>query len=96
MGATEDQALTVHTRKNHKKKENHHHNMNKDKKQTKIKIDPSNDRCYTCYEKGHFAKYCPIRKNRHHSHVSEDNELANKIFRRKKDDLDEEYVLIST
>ena len=48
MGATEDQALTIHTRKNYKKKEkkeknkNHHHNKKKDKKQKKIKIDPFN------------------------------------------------------
>ena len=45
MGETEDQALTVHTRKNYKKKEhkeNHHHNKKKDKKQKKTKIDPSN------------------------------------------------------
>ena len=41
MGATEDHALTVHTRKNYKKKENYHHNK-KDKKQKKIKRDPSN------------------------------------------------------
>ena len=36
MGATKDQTLTVHTRRNYKnkeKKENHHHNKNKDKKQ---------------------------------------------------------------
>ena len=32
MGATEDQALTIHTRKNYKKMKNHHHNKTKDKK----------------------------------------------------------------
>ena len=44
MGATEDQALTVHTKKNYKKekKENHHQNKKKDKKQTWIKRDISN------------------------------------------------------
>ena len=45
MGATKYQALTVHTRKNYKKKEkkeNCHHNKKKDKKQNKIKRDPSN------------------------------------------------------
>ena len=42
MGANEDQALTVHTRKNFKKKENYHHNKKKDKKQMKFKKDASN------------------------------------------------------
>ena len=99
MGATEYQDLIVHTRNNFKKKEkkeNFHHNENKDKKQKKTKRDPSNVRCYTCDEKGHFARDCPIRKNRHHAHVVEDNEPTNKRFRREKDDSDEEYVLTST
>ena len=45
MGATKYQSLTVHTKKNYKKKEkkeNYHHNKKKDKKQNKIKRDPSN------------------------------------------------------
>ena len=45
MGETKDQSLTVHTRKNFKKKEkkeNFHQNKKKDKKHKKIKIDPSN------------------------------------------------------
>ena len=97
MGATEDQALTVHTRKNFKKKEkkeNFHHNK-KDKKPKKTKRDTSNVRCYTRYEKGHFARDCPIRKRRHHSHVTEDDEPTNKGFKREKVYSDEEYVLIS-
>ena len=39
MGETEDQALTVHTKKNFKKKEkkeNRHHNKKKDMKQKKL------------------------------------------------------------
>ena len=47
MGETNDQALTVHTRMNFKKKEkkeNFHHNKKKDKKQKKTKRDPSNVR----------------------------------------------------
>ena len=84
MGATKDQALTVHTRKNYKKKEkkekkeNHHHNK-KDKKQKKVKRDPSNVRCYTYDENGHFARDCPIRKKRHHAHVSKENEPKKNI-----------------
>ena len=95
MGETEDQALTVHTKKNFKK-ENFHHNKKKDKKQKKTKRDPSNVRCYTCDEKGHFARDCPIRKRRHHARVSEDDQLTNKRSRREKDGSNEEYVLIST
>ena len=33
---------------------------------------------------------------RHHAHVVEIDKPTNKIFRREKHDLDEEYVLIST
>ena len=61
-----------------------------------FKRDPSNVRCYTCDENGHFARDCPIEKKRHHAHVSEDDEPTNKRFRRENDDSDEEYVLIST
>ena len=97
MGANKDQALTVHTRKNfkNKEKENFHHNKKKDKKQKKTKRDPSNVRCYTCDEKRHFARDCPIRKKRHHAHISKDDEPTNKRFKREKDDSNEEYVLIS-
>ena len=48
MGATDDQALVVYTRKNFKKKEkkekkeNFHHNNRKDKKLKNTEIDASN------------------------------------------------------
>ena len=74
MGATEDQALTIHTMKNYKKKENYHHKKKKDKKQKKTKRDTSNVWCYTCDKKGHFARDCPIRKMRHQAHIAEDDE----------------------
>ena len=83
MGAIEDQAFTVHTWNNFKKKvkkENFHHNKTKDKKQKKTKRDPSNVRCYNCGEKRHFARYCPIGKKRQHAHIVKDNEPTNKIF----------------
>ena len=97
MGASDDQSLAFYTRKNFKKKdkkENFHHNKKKDKKPKKAKRDFSNVRCYTCDEKGHFARDSAIRKKRHHTHVVEDDGPTNKIFRHEKDDSDEEYVLI--
>ena len=84
MAATKDQSLIVHTRKNFKKKEkkeNFHHNKKKGKKQKKTKRDTSNVRCYTCDEKGNFARDCPIRKNRHHAHIVKNDELTKKRFR---------------
>ena len=95
MGATKDQALTTHTRKSYKNKDNHHHKKKKDNKKNKFIKDPSNIRCYTCDEKGHFARDCPNKKKIHHTHTVEDDEPTNKIFRGEMDDLDEEYVLIS-
>ena len=96
METTEDQALTIHTRKNFKKKEKYHHTKNKDKKQKKFIKYPSIIRCYNCDEKGHIAIDFPNRKKRHHAHTVEDDEPTNKIFRWEKYDSDEEYVLIST
>ena len=84
MGENEDKALTVHTRKNFKKKqkkENFHHNKMKDKKAKKTKRDISNVRGYTCDEKGHLARDCPIQKRRHHAHIVEDDEPTNKRFK---------------
>ena len=92
MGENEYQTLMVHTRKNSKNKDKFHHNNKKDKKLKNTKRDTSNIRCYTCDEKGHFARDCPIKKRRHHAHVVEDDEPTNKRFRREKDDSDEEYV----
>ena len=98
MGATKDRALIVHTSKNFnkEKKDNFHHNKKKDKKKNNTKRDPSNVRCYTCDEKGHFAGDYPIKKRIHHAHVSEDDEPINKRFIWEKNDSYEEYVLIST
>ena len=57
--------------------------------------NPSNFQCYTCDEKGHFARDGPIRKKRHHAHIVEVNEPTNKRFKREKEYSNEEYVLIS-
>ena len=65
MGATEDQALIVHTRKNFKKKEKKdkfHHNKKKDKKQKKTKRDTSNVRCYTVKKRDIFQEIDPSGK----------------------------------
>ena len=78
MGATADQYLTFHTRKNFKKKENFHHNKKKDKKQEKTKGDPTNVQCYTCDEKRHLERDFPIQKKRHHAHISKDDEPKKK------------------
>ena len=63
MGAIDDQALAVYTKKNFKtkeKKENFHHNNKKDKKPKKTKRDHSNVQYYTHDEKGHLERDCPI------------------------------------
>ena len=80
MRATDNQSLTVQTRKNLKKKEKKekfHHNKN-DKKPKKTKRDISNVRCYTCDEKGHLARDCPIQQMRHHAHIAEEDEPTKK------------------
>ena len=64
MGAIEDQALTVHTNKNYKKKEkkgNYHHNK-KDKKQKKIKRDPSNVNAILVMKMDTLKEIVPSRK----------------------------------
>ena len=60
MGS-EDQALTVHSKKtirnSHHPKGKHFHNTRK---------DLSRIRCYTCDKKGHHARECPRNKNVSH------------------------------
>ena len=89
MGS-EDQALTVHSKKGrrnpHSSKGNNSHNRK----------DLSRLRCYTCDERGHFAKDFPknkvhshkkkVNKRRNHAHATEDDEPSTKRARQDSDD----------
>ena len=104
MGS-EDQALIVQFKKS---RSNHHrskysHQRNNSRKPR----DLSKYICYTCDERGHFARDCPKnkssshkkngKKRRHHAHAAEDDETSTKRNIQDSDDSlsDEEYVLIS-
>ena len=98
MGS-EDQALTAHSKKERRKPFKG--------KSSHSKRDLSRFRCYTCDEKGHFAKDCPKSKNhshkkksnkrRHHAHAAEDHEPSRKRSRYESEysSSEDEYVLIS-
>ena len=92
MGS-EDQALTVHSKKikrsSHHPKGKHFHKDNTRKYLSRI-------RCYTCDEKGNYAREFPRNKNfshkkkgnkkRHHAHATEDDEPS---INRMKEDSDD-------
>ena len=85
MGS-EDQALTVHSKKG--RRENHHHQCKySHQKYNFVKRDPSKLICYTCDEIGHFSRNCPMNKNgykknkskrRHHAHTAKDDDPLRK------------------
>ena len=94
----------VHSNKT--RRSSHHPKCKSFHKDNTIK-DLSRIICYTCDEKGHYAKECPQNKNvsrkkkgnkrRHHAHAVEDDEPSTKRTRYESEysSSDEEYVLIS-
>ena len=83
---TEDQYLTVHSKK---RKRNSHHPKGKHFHQKdNTRRDLSKFRCYTCDERGHFAINCPMNrsgskkkknsKTRHDAHTTEDDDPPRK------------------
>ena len=104
IGVDNDQSLAAHTKKDRSKQEDQPHRRPKRfQKNYRSKRDHSKFRCFTCDEKGHFAKDCPMnkgstrtnKKKRHHAHTAEDDEPINKRTREDSSS-DEEYVLISS
>ena len=107
MGS-EDQALIV---KSKKSRRDYHHPKGKHSHQKGNSRKPNRDlsklRCFTCDERGHYARYFPRNKNvsdknkgnkrRHHAHTLEDDESPRKRAKEESEDSssDEEYVLIS-
>ena len=80
MGS-EDQALMVHSNKTRRSS---HHPRGKSFHKDNTRKDLSRIKCYTCDEKGYYARECPRNKNvshkkkgnrrRHHAHAMEDDE----------------------
>ena len=87
MGS-EDQTLTVQSKKNRRDHHHHHHSKGKHYSYKKTQL-----RCYTCDEIAHFAKDCPRNKRnshkkknnkrRHHAHAAEDDEPSRKINKKE-------------
>ena len=94
MGS-EDQALTVHSKKGITEI-HHHQGKPSHQKDNFVKRDPSKLRCYTCDERGHFARNCPMNKSgskkknkskrRHHAHTAEDDDPPRKRVKQESED----------
>ena len=103
MGS-EDPALTVHSNKH---KRSSHHPRGKSFHKDNSRKYLSKIRCYTCDEKGHYAREFPRNKSVshkkgnkriHHAHTTEDDEPSSKRTRYESEDSssEDEYVLISS
>ena len=102
MGS-EDQALTVHSKKTRRSP---HHPKGKPFHKDNTRKDLSRVICYTCDEAWHYTKNCPKKpklskkssKRRNHAHATEDDEPSKKISRYESEDSssEDEYVLISS
>ena len=93
----EYQALTIHSKKG--RRENHHHQgKHPHQKDSFVKTNnfPSKLRCYTCDERGHFARNCPMNKSgskkkknskiRHHAHTAKDDDPPRKKVKQESKD----------
>ena len=86
MGS-EDKALIVQSKKG-RRKNHHHHGKHSHQKDNFVKRDPSKLRCYSCDERGHFSRNCPMNKSgsknkknskiRHHAHTAKDDDPPRK------------------
>ena len=100
MGS-EDQALTVHSKRG--RREKHHHQGKHCHPKGSSKL-----RCYTCDEIGHFARNHPMNKNgskkkknskiRHDAHTAEDHDPPRKRVKLESEDCssEQEFVMISS
>ena len=88
----------------HHPKGKHSHQKDNPRRSNK---DISKVRCFTCDERGHFARDCPRNKSnshkkkekrKHHAHTAEDDDPPRKRVKQESEDYssDEEYVLISS
>ena len=90
----EDQDLTVHSKKS--RRDNHHHQgKHSHQKENFVRTnkDLSKLRCYTCDERGHFARNYPTIKNGskkknkskriHHAHTTKDDDPPKKRVNKK-------------